>query len=81
MKGVLHLVRKELRQIFRDPMMLRIVFLMPLMQLFILGYAVTFAVKNVRTLMIDRDGTSASRAVANRARFTCHLPGSSGAGS
>ncbi len=73
MKGVLHLVRKELRQIFRDPMMLRIVFLMPLMQLFILGYAVTFDVKNVRMLMIDRDGTSASRGLVDRFAHSEHF--------
>jgi len=73
MKGVLHLVRKELRQIFRDPTMLRIIFLMPLMQLFILGYAVTFDVKNVALLMIDRDGTSASRQLVDRFTHNEHF--------
>ncbi len=73
MKGVLHLVRKELRQVFRDPMMLRIVFLMPLFQLFILGYAVTFDVKNVALLVIDRDGTSASRGLIDRFAHNEHF--------
>lgn len=66
MRGVYHLVRKELRQIFRDPMMLRIIFVMPLAQLFILGYAITFDVKNLDMLAIDRDGTSASRGLIDR---------------
>ncbi|MCX5753174.1 MAG: ABC transporter permease [Candidatus Krumholzibacteria bacterium] len=73
MKGVLHLVRKELRQVFRDPMMLRIVFLMPILQLFILGYAVTFDVKNVALLMIDRDATSASRGLVDRFAHNEHF--------
>jgi len=73
MKGILHLVRKELRQIFRDPTMLRIIFLMPLMQLFVLGYAVTFDVKNVALLMIDRDGASASRGLVDRFAHNEHF--------
>jgi ABC-2 type transport system permease protein len=64
--GVLHLVRKELRQVFRDPTMLRIVFLMPLFQLFVLGYAINFDVKNLTMIVIDRDGTRASRGLADR---------------
>jgi len=73
MKGILHLVRKELRQIFRDPTMLRIIFLMPLMQLFVLGYAVTFDVKNVALLVIDRDATSASRELVDRFAHNEHF--------
>jgi ABC-2 type transport system permease protein len=64
--GVIHLVRKELRQVFRDPTMLRIIFIMPLFQLFVLGYAINFDVKNVRMIVIDRDGTQTSRELAAR---------------
>lgn len=73
MNGVIHLVRKELRQIFRDRLMLRVIFLMPLMQLFILGYAVTFDVKNLDVLVIDRDGTSASRGLVDRFEHNEHF--------
>ncbi len=66
MRGVLHLVRKELRQVFRDPGMLRIIFIVPLFQLFILGYAITFDVKNIKMIVIDRDMTSASRSLIDR---------------
>ncbi|MGD1048884.1 MAG: ABC transporter permease, partial [Candidatus Krumholzibacteriaceae bacterium] len=65
MRGVLHLVRKELVQVFRDPNMMRIIFLMPLFQLFVLGYAINFDVKNVGLLVIDRDGSSASRSLVD----------------
>jgi ABC-2 type transport system permease protein len=64
--GVIHLVRKELRQVFRDPMMLRVIFVMPLFQLFVLGYAINFDVKNIGMIVIDRDDTQASRGLVDR---------------
>jgi ABC-2 type transport system permease protein len=64
--GVVHLVRKELRQVFRDPTMLRVVFLMPLFQLFVLGYAINFDVKNLAMIVVDRDVTQASRGLVDR---------------
>jgi len=73
MRGVLHLVRKELRQVFRDPSMIRIIFFMPLVQLFMLGYAITFDVKNLGMLVIDRDGTSESRALVDRFEHNEHF--------
>ena len=66
MRGVLHLVRKELRQVLRDPGMLRIIFIVPLFQLFVLGYAITFDVKNIKMIVVDRDLTSASRSLIDR---------------
>jgi ABC-2 type transport system permease protein len=66
MRGVLHLVRKELRQVLRDPGMLRIIFIVPLFQLFILGYAITFDVKNIKMIVVDRDLTNASRSLVDR---------------
>jgi len=66
MRGVFHLIRKEMRQIFRDPTMLRVIFVVPVFQLFVLGYAVTFDAKNLDLAVIDRDGSSASRALVER---------------
>jgi ABC-2 type transport system permease protein len=66
MRGVFHLIRKEMRQIFRDPNMLRVIFIVPVFQLFVLGYAVTFDAKNLDLAVIDRDGSSASRALVER---------------
>jgi ABC-2 type transport system permease protein len=73
MKSVYHLIRKEMRQIFRDPNMLRIIFIMPLVQLFILGYAITFDVKNLETIMIDRDGSFESRSLVDRFAHSEHF--------
>lgn len=63
-RRVLHLVRKELRQLRRDPQMLRVVIVSPIMQLFIFGYAVTTDVRHVATALHDEDRSAASRAFA-----------------
>lgn len=53
--------RKEIIQIWRDPLSLAMAFLMPLMLLFIFGYAITLDVNNLRTVVYDRDNSSMSR--------------------
>jgi ABC-2 type transport system permease protein len=57
----LALIRKEFIQTFRDPRSLTITFIMPLIQLFLLGYAATSDVRNVPLAVLDRDRSAASR--------------------
>jgi len=59
---LIHMIRKEFRQIRRDPRVLRIAIMMPVIQLLIFGYIASTDIKNVRTALIDRDMTPASRA-------------------
>jgi ABC-2 type transport system permease protein len=73
MRSVLYLVRKELRQVFRDPGMLRIIFIVPIFQLFVLGYAITFDVKNIKMIVIDRDLTRESRSLIDRFEHNEHF--------
>ncbi|MEC7840280.1 MAG: ABC transporter permease [Chlamydiota bacterium] len=54
---------KEFLQIFRDPRMRSIVFIVPIFQSLIFGYAVTTDVNHVATAVIDNDNTIASRGV------------------
>ena len=61
MNTIKAIVKKEFIQVFRDPMMLRIIFIIPMVQLFILGYAITFDVKNVALVVRDADKTNISR--------------------
>lgn len=56
------IVRKEFRHLFRDPRLLLIVLVMPVMQLLLFAYAISFDVKHIPTLVLDRDNTAASRA-------------------
>jgi len=57
-----HMIRKEFRQISRDPRVLRIAIMMPVIQLLIFGYIASTDIKNVRTALLDSDLTPASRA-------------------
>jgi len=55
------LARKELTQTLRDPRALRVIFMAPIIQLVIFGYAVTTDVKNAALIVFDRDRTAISR--------------------
>ncbi|MCX5808352.1 MAG: ABC transporter permease [Proteobacteria bacterium] len=55
------IVKKEAIQILRDPLSLAMAFLMPVMLLFIFGYAITMDVDNLSTVVYDRDKSSMSR--------------------
>jgi len=55
------LVVKEFRQVFRDPRTARIVFVAPLIQLVIFGYAVSTDLHRADVFLVDRDGTGAAR--------------------
>ena len=61
-----HMLIKEFIQIFRDPRMKGVIFLMPIIQLLVFGYAVTTDVKNVATLVHDLDNSIASRELVSR---------------
>ncbi len=55
------ITRKELIQIRRDPLSLAMAFLMPVILLFIFGYAISLDVDNLTTVVYDRDRSSLSR--------------------
>src|SRR5208283_1297201 len=55
------IVHKELRQTLREPRMRILLFLPPLIQLIVFGYAVNLDVDHVRFGWLDRDHTSESR--------------------
>ena len=55
------LIRKEFIQIIRDPRTLILTFLMPVVQLLLLGYAATNDVRNVPLAVYDQDRSAASR--------------------
>ncbi|OQW98258.1 MAG: hypothetical protein BWK74_04960 [Desulfobacteraceae bacterium A6] len=61
MRQIFYLVQKEFRQIFRDFSMVRILFIVPLIQIFILGNAITTDVKNIKVIFQDQDKTPYSR--------------------
>lgn len=54
---------KELQHIKRDPQTLFFILFMPVMELFMLGYAIDTNVRHVRTIVVDHAGTQESRAL------------------
>ena len=55
------LIRKEFLQIARDPRTMIIMFAMPIIMLFLLGYSATNDVRNVPTAIFDQDRSEAAR--------------------
>jgi ABC-2 type transport system permease protein len=74
-RRLLSLIRKEFIQILRDPRTLAITFAMPVLQIFLLGYAATNDVRNVPLAVWDQDRSRASRELldAYRAADYFHL--------
>ncbi|HEX9597056.1 MAG TPA: ABC transporter permease, partial [Anaerolineales bacterium] len=62
------LIRKEFIQIWRDPRTLALALMMPLVQLFLLGYAATNDVRNVPLAVFNQDPGPEARALLNAYR-------------
>jgi len=58
--------RKELLHILRDPQTLFFTIFVPVMELFMLGYAIDTNVRNVRTVVVDHAGTQESRQLVEK---------------
>lgn len=65
---LISIIRKEFIQIFRDPRTLGLILVMPIVQLFLLGYAATTDVKNVPMAVLDQSRTPESRALLDAFR-------------
>ena len=65
---LISIIRKEFIQILRDPRTLALILVMPLIQLFLLGYAATNDVRNVPMAIYDQSLTSESRALIDAYR-------------
>ena len=57
---------KEFLQVLRDPKMRGVIFVMPLLQVLVFGYAVTTDVRNVPVAVLDFDQSVASRELLSR---------------
>jgi len=68
LRRIIAIAKKELIQIRRDPLSLAMAFLMPMLLLFIFGYAITLDVNNLTTIVYDLDRSGISRELV--AEFT-----------
>ena len=60
-RAYIGLIKKEIKQIRRDPIMLRIIFIAPVFQLLLLGYAINVDVKLLAADVYDYDQSQHSR--------------------
>jgi ABC-2 type transport system permease protein len=60
------LLEKEFRQVFRDKAILRMMFIMPVIQLIVLPLAANYEVKNVLLAVVDHDRSTYSRQLVEK---------------
>ena len=65
---LMSIIRKEFIQIIRDPRTLILIIVMPIMQLFLLGYAATTDVKNISLAVWDQSLSPQSRSLLDAFR-------------
>ena len=63
MRRFIAILKKEFRQIRRDPLSLGLLIFVPAMLLALYGYALSFDVKHLRVAVLDQDRTPESRAL------------------
>ncbi len=61
MRIIMAIVRKEFIHIRRDPRMFAVLFVPPILQLMLLGYAVNLDVRDIPTVVCDMDRSASSR--------------------
>jgi len=66
MRAVLVILWKEFIQLRRDPRLLPVIFISPVIQLLLLGYAANLDVKNIPSVICDLDRSAASRDLIDR---------------
>jgi ABC-2 type transport system permease protein len=66
MRTLKFLLQKEFRQIFRDPSIIRLIFVMPIIQLVILPWAADYEMKNIRLSVVDHDHSDYSQKLVSK---------------
>jgi ABC-2 type transport system permease protein len=64
MRTLTFIIRKEFIQLFRNKVMVRIIFILPMIQLLVLAYTATFEIKVIRLHIVDHDRTKTARDLA-----------------
>jgi ABC-2 type transport system permease protein len=72
-RRIRNIIRKEFRQLLREPRMRGLLIAPPLLQLLIFGYAVNLDVEDSRVAWMDRDNTSFSRGLRDEFQGSRHF--------
>ncbi|MBH2003093.1 MAG: ABC transporter permease [Sphingobacteriia bacterium] len=60
MSPLKYILQKEFKQIFRDPAIIRVIFILPIIQLIVLPMAADYEIKNINIAIVDRDHSTSS---------------------
>jgi ABC-2 type transport system permease protein len=66
MRTLYYLLQKEFLQMFRDPGILRTIFIMPIIQLVLLPFAADYEIKNMNLSVVDGDHSTYSRRMIDK---------------
>ena len=66
MRTILYIIQKEFIQVFRNRMMMPIIFVVPIVQLIIIVHAATFEMKNIKMSVVDLDMSYTSRQMISK---------------
>ena len=70
MQQLMYMLKKEFKQIFRSKEMIGIIFGIPLIQMIVLGFAITTDVKNIDLIIADFDNSKTSREIISAFKHT-----------
>lgn len=66
MRTIFVILQKEFIQVFRNKGMLPIIFILPMVQLLVLAFAVTFEIKNINLDVVNQDNSPVSRELISK---------------
>lgn len=66
MRTIRFLLQKEFRQIFRNSVILRMIIMMPIIQLLVMPLAADYEIKNINISVVDHDHSPFSRELINK---------------
>lgn len=66
MRTLRFILQKEFRQIFRDPAIIRLIFIMPVIQLLVLPWAADYEIKNIKLSIVDHDHSDYSKKIVSK---------------
>lgn len=66
MRTLKFILQKEFRQIFRDPAIVRMIFILPIVQLIVLPMAADYEIKNIKLAVTDHDHSVYSQKLLNK---------------
>ena len=66
MRTILYVIQKEFIQVRRNKIMLRMIIMIPIVQMLVLVFAATYDIKNINVFLVDNDLSATSRKLSSK---------------